>query len=540
MTILLRQSRNLPDAQAYDCWIALAGAPALDSPPVSLPDSASREIENVAGLLEEAFDDIAGDWLAFAREIGGAPTATLSHLPACAANISDFGEMLAWSRIIEKLADLPGRRVLAICDDPWLFRHLADGRFVTAGTPPRLWGRRLSLFIRGYAARIKYSIRAAADSLLIRGHRRKAKRGGAWLLVYGHPKSDPVGYDGYFGELPELIPDVMRILHVDCARSRVRELAQQGRVVSLRAWGAPFAAIFLPFKRWRPDRNVLNGKNGWLVRRASALEGGTAQAAALCWQALCQNAWLAAIRPAAVAWPWENHSWERAFVRSARAVGIHTLGYQHSVIGPQMLNYSLRSCSDGIACVPDVILCTGQSTLKQLAAWNIPDNRLAIGGALRFPQTLGVRYDSRGPVFAALPFDHGTAADMLSAIADCAQIGRQFVIRDHPMSPFDIRPGGHIHKANGPLGDQAAVSAVLYAATTVGLEALMAGLPTLRFRARSGLALNILPPGVEVPAADLHSLPQALLNLHPPAPASRESVFAVPDIETWRSYLKAA
>jgi hypothetical protein len=532
VTIFLRNSGDLPDLPAYDRWIALAGAPAADP--------ASGEIENAPALLEDAFNDIAGDWLAFAREIGGTPTATLSHLPACAANISDFGEMLAWSRIVEKLADDPDLRVLAICDDPWLFRHLSDSGHVTAGKPPRFSVRRISLFVRGYAARIKYSIRAAADSLLLRGQRLNAKPGGAWLLVYGHPKSDPAGYDGYFGELPELIPEATRILHVDCERSRIRELAQQGRVVSLRAWGAPLAAILLPFKCWRPDRRVRNGKYGWLVRRASTLEGGTAQAAALFWQTLCQYAWLAENRPSAVAWPWENHSWERAFVRRARTLDIYTLGYQHSVIGPQMLNYSLQSCSDGLACMPDVILCTGQSTLKQLVAWNIPDNRLAIGGALRFPQALGVRYDSQGPVFVALPFDHGTAAEMLSAIADCAQIGRQFVIRDHPMSPFDIRPGGHIRNATGPLGDQLAVSAVLYAATTVGLEALMAGLPTLRFRARSCLALNILPSGVDVPTADLHSLPQALLDLQPAPPVNRESVFAVPDTEIWRLHLKVA
>ena len=127
---------------------------------------------------------------------------------------------------------------------------------------------------------------------------------------------------------------------------------------------------------------------------------------------------------------------------------------------------------------------------------------------------------------------------MLSAIAGCAETGRQFVVKDHPMSPFGIQPGGHIRKADGPLGEEAAVSAVLYAATSVGLEALMAGLPTLRFRGRSRLALNILPPGVEVPTADLHSLPQALLELHPPAHINRESVFAEADLETWRLHFK--
>ena len=532
MTVLLHNSRNLPPAHAYDQWIALAGAPTDGLGP--------NEIASAPGLLEDAFRDIAGDWLDFAREIGGAPTAALSHLPACAANISDFGEMLAWSQIVEKLADLTDARVLVICDDPWLFRHLAATKNVTAGKPPRLPARLISLFLRGYAARIIYSIRAAMDAFLLRGQRRKVSLGGVWLLVYGHPKSDPAGYDGYFGELPRLIPEITRILHVDCARARIRELAQAGRVVSLRAWGAPMAAIMLPFKRWRPASHVRKGKNGWLVRRAVALEGGTAQAAALAWQTLCQNAWLAEARPSCVSWPWENHSWERAFVRRARALDIHTLGYQHSVIGPHMLNYSLRSCTDGMACVPDMILCTGESTLLQLAKWKFPADRLAVGGAFRFPQRLGVHYDSRAPVFVALPFDHKVAEEMMSAVAAGNQSGRQFVIRDHPMSPFEFRPGSGFCKATGSLGDEKAVSAVLYAATTVGLEALLAGLPVIRFRSRSCLSLNILPDDVDVPTVDLHSWQQALLDLQPSAPISRENFFTVPELQTWRSHLKVA
>jgi hypothetical protein len=43
-----------------------------------------------------------------------------------------------------------------------------------------------------------------------------------------------------------------------------------------------------------------------------------------------------------------------------------------------------------------------------------------------------------------------------------------------------------------------------------------------------------------VPAADMHSLPQALIDLKPSAPVSRESVFAASNIETWRLHLKVA
>jgi hypothetical protein len=530
VSVLLHRSGHVPPAAQYDSWISIAGA---------LPADSATELENVARRFEDAFDAIAEEWLAFAREIGSEPSAELSHLPTCAANISDFGEMLAWTHLVDELALDATRRVLVICDDPWLFRHLAMRERVVAGSPPPFACKNILLFVRGYGARLRYALRAAVDTFMLRAHRKKPEPAGTWLLVYGHPLSDPVGYDGYFGDLPEKFPALRRALHVDCSYGRAQELAAGGRIVSLRAWGTLLTAISLFFVRWRPGRTAKSGKFGWLVRRAAALEGGTAQSAAIRWQILCQNAWLAATAPAVVAWPWENHSWERCFVRTARISRIQTLGYQHSVIGRQMLNYSPQSCSGGQADLPDRILCVGQSTQCQLAAWGVSSEKMAIGGALRFPAAPDIRCDPAAPIFVALPFDRGLAAEMMSGVAKCSGTRRDFAVRDHPMTPFFIKGAENIRRADGPLGQQRAVSAVLYAATTVGLEALIAGLPTLRFRSRRGLAINILPPGLDVPAADLHSLPDALRELKCSAAVDRKSVFADPDIDVWRSHLEA-
>ena len=46
---------------------------------------------------------------------------------------SDYGSlMLAWSKLIERVAG-GSERVLVLCDDPWLFRHLAGLPNVTSG-----------------------------------------------------------------------------------------------------------------------------------------------------------------------------------------------------------------------------------------------------------------------------------------------------------------------------------------------------------------------------------------------------------------------
>mgnify|MGYP004102317975 CR=1 FL=1 len=68
---------------------------------------------------------------------------------------------------------------------------------------------------------------------------------------------------------------------------------------------------------------------------------------------------------------------------------------------------------------------------------------------------------------------------------------------------------------------QKSVSAVLYAGTTVGLEALVAGLPTLRFRSGSRLSIDIMPPGLNVPVTDSRSLKTDLSRSSCPAPVER-------------------
>ena len=252
----------------------------------------------------------------------------------------------------------------------------------------------------------------------------------------------------------------------------------------------------------------------------------------------CQRAWLAAVRPRIVAWPWENHAWERQFVRDTRQLGISTVGYQHSVVGRHMLNYAAGSNPDGIGSLPDAVFCTGPGTRDRLRSWGVPDERIRIGGALRFADRPAPEYDPSGPVFVALPFDHAIAAEMLAAIEACAGPTRSFLVRDHPMTPFPIRSRAAIRVADGPLSRQRAVAAVVYAATTVGLEALLAGIPALRFRSPRRVALDILPDDLYVKPIEAETLGFALDRLKPPPAIDRGNVFAPIDHELWRARLE--
>ena len=108
------------------------------------------------------------------------------------------------------------------------------------------------------------------------------------------------------------------------------------------------------------------------------------------------------------------------------------------------------------------------------------------------------------------------------------------------MYPFAFAETESIRRTRAVLTDQPAVTAVVYATGTVGLEALLAGLPTLRFRPRGRIAIDILPEGVAAVAVDADTLDAALDRPVPPGPLVRESVITPIDLAVWRRYLMAA
>jgi hypothetical protein len=511
-------------------WWVCVGTDSVEAPAGLDP---ARERKDLAVSLEQAFDDSAETWWTLGRKLADDPSAGLAHATACAANSSDLGLMLAWSRLVQRWA-AEEDTTLVICPDPWLFRHLSQFPGVVTGPSPGLRVRALRLMLRGFAARSAVAIRVFVAALNLRRQRRRSKIGSPAILVYGHPASDVEGQDGYFGDLLTWCPDLGRVLHVDCPPSRASALGADGRTISLHAFGNPLFALLLPFVRWRPSSRQRTAAVGWLVRRAAAKEGGTGQAAMIRWQQHCQSRWLTECHPSAVAWPWENHSWERHFVRCAHDQGIRTLGYQHSVIGRQMLNYAPASNKAGLEELPSQILCSGPATRDQLIRWGVNQDRLKIAGALRFSAHEPIGCDPGAQVFMALPFDGATAAEMVSAAQVASSRGHRFLVKDHPMTPFVFNPTPEVQYTNRPLGEHPKLASVVYAATTVGLEAILSGLPTLRFCPKGRIALDILPLGVQVPSVDRGTLADALTSPAAPLPIKREDIFAPVDTGLWR------
>lgn len=528
MPVQLVQTAEQGTTIAHDRWCT------IDAPAKAL--SPAKAIPSPMAILESILPEAIEHWREVSRDMAREPTANYSHTPACAMNISDFGIMLAWSILVERWASEP-QTTLVVCPDPWLFRHLADQDGVMATPSPPIWPIAWKLMLRGYLARTRAAARMLVDHIALASSRRVFPGGSPTLLVYGHPESTSAGHDGYFGDLLTTHQQASRVLHVDCPGHRAKDLSQEGRTFSLHAWGRWSVALRLPWARWRPSRRLRENRWGWLIKRAATREGGTGQGAMLRWQICCQERWLRATKPDIVIWPWENHSWERQLVRTARTEGCRTVGYQHATIGRWEANYRPATEENMDDSTPDQIFACGKVTAEVLQRWGYPATRIKIAGAFRFDATPSVEFNAKAPVFVALPFDLAVAEDLLSAVRNLAHRGYTIRVKDHPMTPFPFNDEPRLERTLTPLGEQRSLSAVIYSGTTVGLEALLAGLPTIRYQPTAKIAPEILPDGIEIPTAGSDDLADALAKLAPPTVVNGSDIFAPPDEQLWRSTL---
>lgn len=500
----------------------------------------SSNITDMAHRLERAFDNIYDQWRSTALKLQSQPSAYLAHMPTMSTYASDFGTMLAWIAVVRELAAEPQETVV-VCEDPWLFRALASLGGITVADIPCLAAKRLRFFCRGVLARTHAAMRATTS--LVRTRRcRETPTQANWLLVYGHPDSDADGFDAYFGSLLREIPGLRRLMHTDCSAAYALQLGKDGRTHSLHAWGSFAATLKMPFARWKPDTSGFDPVTAWLIKRAAAIEGSGGSAAMTYWQITCHANWLKSVRPDTVAWPWENHPWERDFVRRARAGGTKTLGYQHTVVGRHMYNQGADANMDALHSIPDKILLNGPSYKEDLQGRGIPADRMTVAGAFRIgPQGLP-RFDAAGPVFVALSNNPSFARQMIDACRPLASRERPFIVKDHPLSPYPVKESDNFTHTRRPIPELPAMRALIYCTGTTGLEGLLGGVPTYRFVPEGGVALDILPKGLTPLSVNAAELAAALQK--PPETGNHalstdlSETFPPPDMDIWTSLLR--
>ncbi|MDA1091618.1 MAG: hypothetical protein O3A85_15085 [Proteobacteria bacterium] len=491
----------------------------------------------MAARLERAFEAERETWWTLGRALAGEPSAEFAHMPTAGTFGCDFGVMLAWCRLTRELGQ-EASKTLVLCDDPWLFRQLATLPGVDAGKAPSMFPVTLRLAFRGWLARTKVAAKLAAATLQLRSTRRVMVAGDAVILVYGHPASDTNGKDAYFGDLMKKFPGLKRLLHTDCDVRQARQLGAGNQTASLHAWGNPFFALSIIFSFWCPTGKHLSGATGWLVRRAQAMENSGGGVAMNRWQAHCQDRWMEAAKPGRVLWPWENHGWERNLCRAGRAKKIPLIGYQHTVIGPHQFNYATATNPDGLASIPDVVVADGPAYRAEMIAWGVPEDRVVLGGAFRFPRFSGRLYDPTGPVFVPLSAVSAAATLQLEVAKKIAANGRAVVVKPHPMYPYDFQAQTNISRSDTSLADQNGLSAVLYSTGTSGLEARLMGIPAYRLMLEDSIAIDVLPAGYGALAVTCESAAESVIGgAAKPEQIAWDDILCDPDWEVWKTLL---
>ncbi len=493
--------------------------------------------ENLALRLEAAFTGIYEQWRRIALTLQTQPSSELAHMPTMSTYASDFGVMLAWVKIVKELGAAP-ETTMVFCSDPWLFRALATLSKVTPVKAPSIRLKQLKLSIRGFIARSWVALRMISARFRLGAQKSQAPESANWILVYGHPNSTSDGYDAYFGNLMHDIPSLQRIMHTDCGFHRAEVLCRDSRSFSLHAWGRYCTAAKLPFAKWRPDVAMFDNAIASLVRRAAAIEGSGGSAAMTKWQMSCQASWLDTTRPQNVNWPWENHPWERHFSRRARSIGTKTGGYQHTVVGRHMYNQGADANADNLKSLPDKIILNGPAYRRDLVSRGVPENQCVEAGSHRIGGKNLPIYANDGPVFLALSNNPSFARQMIEAARPLANAQTPFLVKDHPLSPYPVDESAYFEHTRLPLDQLPPLRALIYCTGTTGLEGFIAGIPTLRFIPNGGVALDILPPQMQVMSASAYELATALKNLPDPGNQNETSLFPPPNIKIWRELLE--
>lgn len=537
MTVHLLAGGRIPNDQSFDTCIMIES--------IQRPNAGPAPMPNLGLKLEHAFTAIRDEWSALVRSLQETTSARLAHGVLCNSGPSDLGAMLAWTRIVDECA-ATNQSVLIYCDDPWLFRHLAEREGVQAGAAPPLFLRRTILCIRGYLSRLRYTARALKAKIRTQKWRDYIADGRPAIVVYAHPSSSADGADAYFPGLLRRLPDVVRLLHTDGVGHHADSLLKEGLTANLNAWGSFVALFVLPFKKWRPSRRDLSGSHKWLVRRAASREGATGSGAQAAWQEICQNRWMQDRQPSAIAWPWENHPWERMLTATARKMGIRSIGYQHTVVGLHMYNLSPCTLRDGVFELPDHVVANGPAFEVDLLALDIPPDRIQCGGALRFnrkelaPRSMSPNDD---PVLVVLPSKSETAREMLRAIESAAQAlpSRTFLIKEHPMYACELTETSNVKRTNKTLYDHDVLSAVVFASSSVGLESLLIGIRTVRFLPSSTPTMDVIPTMFrnEIAVTDAETLVPTLQALPSPPQIEWEAVFTAPKWSYWEDALSS-
>lgn len=218
-----------------------------------------------------------------------------------------------------------------------------------------------------------------------------------------------------------------------------------------------------------------------------------------------------------IIYPFENQPWDKMLRIAAKESDkdVQLIGYQHSVVPLLLLNYFLGAGESSIMPLVDCVVTNSEYTLDLLKDAGYGETKLVNGGALRYEYLYKTdknpikKDETFKSVLVALPALRTVVEELLTALFDAFKdspnSGFRLVVKFHPDLPLEklrirLLPWPvNIQKTDKPIAETLPeVDLVIYSSSTSGLEALMAGVPVIRYCSEHTLDLDPLGYSGEV------------------------------------------
>lgn len=205
----------------------------------------------------------------------------------------------------------------------------------------------------------------------------------------------------------------------------------------------------------------------------------------------------------------ENYAWEKMCLLALKDSGynIKTVGFQHAFIAKNSFRYFLGENEFRIVPSPGRILTMGDVTRRILGSYGRwPQNILKTGCALRQSQTMSASHNAYArsrDILVAFTMTREDSIRILEFIyaAGLEKYPHNIFLRFHPQTPvqevlkalsFRLPSNFVISQAASLSEDLKRAGVVLYTFTTVGLEALVSGIPAVYLDVNKPLDLDPL------------------------------------------------
>jgi hypothetical protein len=319
----------------------------------------------------------------------------------------------------------------------------------------------------------------------------------ATLLNHQSFRPDGSYRDTYFGELPDKLRDVLVIGPVTHDYKRTMDRLRFPVLPWDRFAGLGDLLSCLGETLWVRlfgiDADVPTFKGldvSDLVREELADNARSSRLFSDRWFYWCAKAALRRLKPAKLLLPFENRAWERQLALAFREKNAAIVGYQHASITANHLNYVLGRGEEDLLPLPDQIVTMGEVTRERLVGrGRFPASKVVTGCALRQTPVPAPRQGACAARKVLLTLAT-SVEEYRAALALMEQVsGAEIVARPHPEFPLPktslrVEPSWTIEQAF----DWADV--VAYASSTLGLEAVRRGLPTIFLQLSDFLSMD--------------------------------------------------